>query len=128
METIFSIIASFLFFHFTTRPKSKIGKKMPRTKIKRVQIFPSFHVEARNKVVHVHHWMIFTPLLIAAQTILKNIGFFQSDILQGLMLGGIFQGLMYEDSFKFIHHVKDYNKKIRSTSYHKPQKLLKKIF
>ncbi|HVZ66806.1 MAG TPA: hypothetical protein VG917_00945 [Patescibacteria group bacterium] len=130
METIISGIASFLFFHFTTKPKSKINKKIPRNKLtlfKRVGVFPNLNFEAKNKVVHVHHWMVFTPLFIAAQTILRNVGFFQSDMLHGLMLGGIFQGLMYEDSLKFIHNSKDYKEKITSTSYH-GFRFLKKLF
>ncbi len=127
METFLSGIASFVIFHLTTRPKGKINQKYPRVKFKRIQLFPSFNFEAKNKIVHVHHWMWLTPLYVIAQTIGRGFAIFQSDIVHGLLLGGILQGLMFEDSFKFIHHNKDYQKKIKSTSYHRFG-FLKRIF
>jgi hypothetical protein len=126
METLIGGVASFVLFHFTTRPKSKINRKYPQVKIKRIQILPSFHIEAKNKIFHVHHWMWITPLYLAIQTIGRGITIFQSDILHGLMIGGIVQGLMFEDSFKLVHHNDDYYKKIKATSYHR-FKFLKKL-
>ena len=127
METLISGIASFTLFHLATRPKSKINKKLPRAKVKRFQLFPRFNVEAKNRIFHVHHWMILAPLYLFAQTIGKDFGILQSNILQGFMLGGIVQGLMYEDSLKFIHHEREYHKKIRASSYH-GFRFLKKLF
>ncbi len=122
METLIGGLVSFLLLHFTTHPSSKINKKLsnisPKKRtIKRMEIFPRLNIEAKNRRIHIHHWMILTPLFIASQTIGK--GFMQSDLLHGFMLGGIFQGLMYKDSLKFIHHNKDYKEKILSTSYHR---------
>jgi hypothetical protein len=118
METLISGLASFAFFHLATRPKSKINKKLPRAKLKRFELFPRFNVEAKNKIFHFHHWMVLAPVYLFTQTIGKDFGILQSNILQGFLLGGIVQGLMYEDSFKFIHHNHEYQKKITSSSYH----------
>jgi hypothetical protein len=131
METLISGAVSFFLFHFATHPNSKINKKLSsfggeRRAIKRVQFFPRVNIEARNKRIHIHHWMIFTPLFIALQTVGKNFG--QADLFSGFMLGGILQGLMYNDSFKFIHHNKDYKDKITSAAYHKPHRFIKKFF
>lgn len=127
METLISGAFSFVVFHFATRPKSKINKKLPRAKVKRFELFPRFNVEAKNRIFHFHHWMVLTPIYLFAQTIGKDLGILQSNILQGFMLGGIVQGLMYEDSLKFIHHNKEYNKKIKASSYH-GFRFLKKLF
>lgn len=127
METLISGAFSFVVFHFATRPKSKINKKLPRAKVKRFEFFPRFNVEAKNRIFHFHHWMILTPIYLFAQTIGKDLGILQSNILQGFMLGGIVQGLMYEDSLKFIHRNQEYNRKIKASSYH-GFRFLKKIF
>ena|SRR3989344_2028923 len=127
METLISGVASFILFHLTTRPSSKINRKFPSAKIKRIEFFPRFNIEAKNKIFHIHHWMIFAPLLIVVQTIGRSWGIFQSDMVHGFMWGGLIQGLMYEDSLKFIHHPEVYRKKITSTSYH-GLRFLKKIF
>src|SRR5688572_850441 len=131
METLLSGAVSFFLFHFATHPSSKINKKLSsfggeRRAIRRVQFFPRLNIEAKNKRFHIHHWMIFTPVFIVLQTFGRNLT--QSDLFSGFMLGGILQGLMYNDSFKFIHQNKDYKEKITSTAYHKPHKFLKKFF
>ncbi|HVZ11412.1 MAG TPA: hypothetical protein VG965_00090 [Patescibacteria group bacterium] len=123
METIISGIVSFFLFHFATHPNSRLNKKLtPKVgsskKIgSRVEFFPRFNIEAKNKKFHVHHWMIFAPLLIVTQTVGRGIGFLQSDIAQGFMIGGLLQGLLYQDSLKIVHQNKDYHKKITQGSY-----------
>jgi hypothetical protein len=121
METLISGVASFFLFHVASHPKSKINKKLskitPSTKIKRVELFPRFNIEAKNRRFYIHHWMLLAPLFVVTQTLGK--GILQSDMLHGFMLGGIVQGLLYKDSLKFIHHNKDYYKKITATSYHR---------
>jgi len=123
MDAIISGVASFIIFHLASHPNSRIQKKLPRAKIKRVQLFPNLNFEAKNRVFHIHHWMVFTPLLILVQT--WGRGILQSDLLNGFMIGGIVQGLLYKDSLKFVHHNKDYQKKIRNTSYHRLKSLRK---
>lgn len=114
MEALFSGAASFAFFHFATHPKSKINKRLPSKKISRIQIFPRIHIQAKNRIFHFHHWMLFAPAYVFAQK--ANTEFLHSDIITGFLLGGIIQGLLYADRFRFVIHQKEYHK-IKKSSY-----------
>lgn len=128
METLLSGLASFILFHFISRPKSKLHKKLPKARIvKRFELFPRVTFEAKNRIFHFHHWMVLAPIYIFSQTIGKDLGILQSDLIQGFMLGGIIQGLMYDDSFKFVHRNHEYDARVTSSSYH-GFRFLKKLF
>jgi hypothetical protein len=101
METIISGIASFAVFHIFSHPKSRVTKKMPHTRIKRVEILPNLRIEVKNRFVHIHHWMLITPVYLFVQT--KGSGILQSDLLHGFLIGGIVQGLMFKNSLKLIY-------------------------
>ena len=114
MELI-TAAGSFLVFHFASHPKSRFNKKLPNKKIaSRVQIFPRINIEAKNRIFHFHHWMIFTPLYLFTQH--TGNGLFNSGLIRGILLGGIIQGLLYADRFKLIFNVNDY-KKVKRSSY-----------
>lgn len=116
METLLSFAVSFFLFHLATHPKSKFNKKLPSKKISsRFQIFPRISFEAKNRVFHVHHWMLFTPAYFLLPSV--NHGLSLAPIIQGFLLGGIVQGLMYADRFRIIFHYDDYQKKVKHSSY-----------
>lgn len=124
METLISGIASFTFFHLISHPKSRISKKVPYARVKRVQFLPNLRIEVKNRVLHIHHWMLFAPIYLFAQA--KGSGILQSDLLHGFLIGGILQGLMYKDSLKLIHSAAKPFEKQGYTVY--PIRILKKIF
>lgn len=124
MEALISGIISFTLFHFASHPKSRFHKKLPKAKFKRIQLAPRMSIEAKNRIFHLHHWMLFVPILGAS--VFLGGGFLQSDILHGFLLGGIAQGLMYKDSLKFMHKAHDFHEKVSAASYHKFS-FLKKI-
>ena len=124
MEILLSGIASFALFHVISHPKSRVSKKVPLAKIKRVQFLPNFRIEVKNKVFHIHHWMLFAPIYVFAQV--KGAGILQSDLLHGFLIGGIVQGLMYKDSLKLIHSAAGPFERHGYTPY--PIRLLKKLF
>ena len=101
MEMLLGGVASFFVFHLISHPKALIGKKIPQAKIKRIQFLPNLRIEVKNKILHVHHWLWISLLFLAIQTIDK--GMLKSDLLQGILLGGILQGLLGQDSLKLIH-------------------------
>ncbi len=118
METIISGVASFFLFQITTHPKSKINKKIPRVKISRFSFAPRFTFEAKNRVFHLHHWMLFTPILVFTQT--RGTGILQSDLLHGFLLGTIVQGLLYRDRFKVVSRYEEFEKRVSQSSLHLP--------
>lgn len=110
---IFGALIGFLLFTLATHPKSRINKKLPDKKIRNVQLFPRINVSTRNRIVHVHHWMFLTPILLFIQN------FTQSNLLHGFLIGGILQGLMFKDRFKLIFKNEEYHQ-VKKSSMHIP--------
>lgn len=81
----------YLTFRATSHPSSKLRRKLPNVKVKRVQIFPVIRLQAFNRVIHLHHWFAF--FLILATSPFANLGIFEHIFAKGLLLGGIIQGL-----------------------------------
>ena|SRR3989344_6658957 len=75
----------------TTHPKSKIRRKMPDIKIKRVQVFPVIRVNLFGKTIHFHHWFNFSILLAISGV--TSFAILDHTITRGLLLGGVLQGL-----------------------------------
>lgn len=75
----------------TTHPTSRIRRKMPNFKVKRVQIFPVLRINIFGRVIHFHHWVNFSILL--ALSFFISVGILDFMITKGLLLGGIIHGL-----------------------------------
>lgn len=75
----------------TSHPNSRIRRKLPNLRVKRVQIFPVFRVYMFGRVIHLHHWISFSIILAASAFI--SFGIFDYVFTKGLLLGGIIQGL-----------------------------------
>lgn len=114
LETFLGGIIGFIVFTAVTHPKSKINIKLPDKKIKNFQIFPRVNVATRNKVIHVHHWITLALTYLVIQ------GFIQLNIINGILLGGIFQGLLYKDRFKILFKEEEYLQQIKKGSLHIP--------
>lgn len=81
----------YLTFKATTHPKSRIRRRLPNIKIKRLQVFPVIRVQVFGKTFHFHHWFNFSILLAISG--ITSIGILDHSITRGLLLGGIIQGL-----------------------------------
>ncbi len=75
----------------TTHPTSKIRRKMPNLKIKRVQVFPVFRLNIFGRVIHLHHWLSLSFIL--GLSFFISVGILDFIITKGLLLGGIIHGL-----------------------------------
>ena len=81
----------YLTFRATTHPNSKIRRKMPNIRVKRLQVFPVIRVNMFGRWVHFHHWMNFSFLLVLSGFV--SIGILDNVLTRGILLGGIIQGL-----------------------------------
>ena len=75
----------------TTHPTSHFRRKLPNIKTRRVQLFPVIRFYLFGRVFHLHHWINFSILLLLSLFISNN--FLDFTVTQGLLLGGIIQGL-----------------------------------
>lgn len=94
METLSVIPAvalGYLTFRVTSHPSSRIRKKLPNIKTKRVQVFPVIRFYFFGRVIHLHHWVNFSILLLLS--LFLNAPFLDFTITQGILLGGVLHGL-----------------------------------
>jgi len=87
-------------FKATSRPSSKLHRRLPTKRIKNVELLPSIKIERRNKEIHLHHWLNLASLYIYLLT--RRRKYLHHQFLNGFILGSIYQGLTYKDRFKII--------------------------
>ncbi len=75
----------------TTHPTSRIRKKMPNLRVKRVQVFPVLRINIFGRVIHLHHWLSFSIILLIS--FFASIGILDLMVTRGVLLGGIIHGL-----------------------------------
>lgn len=81
----------YLTFRAFSHPTSRIRKKLPNLKVKRIQIFPVLRVYMFGRVIHLHHWFSFSIILAISAFI--SFGVLDYMFTKGLLLGGIIHGL-----------------------------------
>lgn len=81
----------YLTLRVTSHPSSRIRKRLPNIKTKRVQVFPVQRVILFGRVIHFHHWITFS--IILGLSFFISLGVVDYMITKGLLLGGIIQGL-----------------------------------
>ncbi len=75
----------------TTHPDSRFRRKLPNFKTRRVHFFPVLRVNVFGRVIHFHHWVNFSILLILSFFI--SVGILDFVVTKGILLGGIIHGL-----------------------------------
>lgn len=81
----------YLTFRATAHPTSRIRKRLPNLRVKRVQLFPVVRVYMFGRVIHLHHWFSFSIILAISAFI--SIGILDYVFTKGLLLGGVIHGL-----------------------------------
>lgn len=74
-----------------THPSSSIRKSMPNIKTKRVQIFPVLRFKIGGRVIHLHHWIYFSLILIVSFFV--SLGVVNLLVTKGVLLGATIHGL-----------------------------------
>jgi len=90
-----SAVMGYLASHIVSYPKSKVNLKLPKIKLKYIEVLPSLRIIIRGRIIHFHHWFNFTVLLCIS--IFVTSGILDSWITRGFLLGGIAQGLRFSD-------------------------------
>lgn len=74
-----------------THPTSRIRRKMPNIKTKRVQVFPVLRIKVFGRVIHFHHWIYLSVIL--AVSFFVSLGIVDYVVTKGIILGTIIHGL-----------------------------------
>ncbi len=92
----------YLTFRVTAHPTSRIRRKLPNIKTKRIQVFPVVRFKLFGRVIHLHHWFGFSIILILSFFI--SLGVLDFVVTKGILLGGIIHGLtLPKDHRKIIY-------------------------
>ena len=101
MSIVPATVLGYTTFHLTKYPHGKVGKKLPKLKLKAIELSPSFKLNIRSHTIHFHHWMNLT-ILLAISVPMTGV-FWDSAFAKAFMIGGIVQGLTFKDRSKIIH-------------------------
>ena len=74
-----------------THPSSGFRKKMPNIKTKRVQFFPVLRFKISGRVIHFHHWIYFSAILLISFFV--SLGVVDFIVTKGVLFGAIVHGL-----------------------------------
>lgn len=104
LYTLLSAFGGYFYWKLTTTPGSKINRRVPKVKIKNVQILPSLKITVKGRIIHLHHWVWLTILLCVS-----FIGPWWLDTwaARGFMVGGALQGLRFPDRGILKKEIKD---------------------
>lgn len=90
----------FSLFEVASNPKFPVNRKIPKERIKNLAILPNLEIISKKKMYHFHHWIDLSILYLLYIGLRRRL--LKSKILNGIMLGGILQGITYKDRFKII--------------------------
>lgn len=99
--TILTTLISYKICNLFTHPKSKVWRKFPHLKIKRLELLPSIRITVKGRVIHFHHWFNFSLLLVVS--ILINNVVLDFWLTRGFLLGGVIQGLSTPSARKLVY-------------------------
>jgi hypothetical protein len=94
-------VSSLALFYLTSHPKSKVKRGLPRLKTKHVEVCPNIKVFMGGRTIHFHHWLNLSLLL--AISIPAHGSLVDSPFTQGVLVGGILQGLTYGDALRIVY-------------------------
>lgn len=107
IEFLVSLILGYQVAKKSSHPSSKIYRKLPVVKIKFIQLLPNLKIYLRGKIVHLHHWIYMSFILIFS--FYDSSSFLTSPILKGFLTGSIIQGFTFPDWKKIILNPKEKN-------------------
>lgn len=100
LEFITSFFFGYQIAKKISTPNSKIHNKIPKIRIKSIQFLPTFKIYIKGKVIHFHHWIYMSLVLIFSFYGSSEI--LVSPIIKGIVSGTIIQGLTFPDWKKII--------------------------
>lgn len=91
LSVVPAVALGYLGSRMFTHPTSRIRKKMPNIKTKRVQVFPVLRFKIFGRVIHLHHWISFSVILIVSFFV--SLSIVDYIVTKGVLLGAIIHGL-----------------------------------
>ena len=97
--------AGFMVFWLASHEKSPFKAKLPEKKVKNLSLLPNIKIMKEDKHIHLHHWFNISSVYFYLYW--RKRGLFSNKLLNGFLMGSIFQGLSYNDRFSFVYKPED---------------------
>jgi len=94
-------IIGYLVFYILSHPRSFVHRKLPKLKIRGFQLLPSVTITISGKVIHLHHWLGLSIILVVS--IFVSSGILSYIFTKGFLSGSIVQGILTPKSFRLIY-------------------------
>lgn len=92
---LLSSLGGFTLNNLVTKPGTRLNKRLPKIRIKFLELSPSLKIRLGKRTIHIHHWLGYSIILVITFTF--NTGFLNSMYAQGYLVGSIAQGLTFPD-------------------------------
>ena len=83
-----------------THPTNRIRRKMPNIKTGRVQVWPVLRFKAFGRVIHLHHWIYLSVILLVSFFV--SLGIVDYIVTKGVIFGTIIHGLTVPKKYRKI--------------------------
>jgi hypothetical protein len=101
MSVLPATVLGYTAFHLTKYPHGKVGKKLPKIKVRGIELSPSIKLNLKDHTIHFHHWMNLAILLAISVPMTGTL--WDSAFAKAFMIGGIVQGLTFPDANKVVY-------------------------
>lgn len=98
---ILSFVSGFILNNLLTKPNAYLNKRIPKVKVKFIQLLPSLKVKFGKRTIHIHHWIGYSIILVI--TITLKLDLFSTLYARGYFAGSIIQGLTFPDWKKIVY-------------------------
>src|SRR4030043_783637 len=83
-----------------SHPRYNFKTKIAKLSFKFIEILPNLRIKLRKRILHIHHWIFLAISFIVLSWLTSS--FTQLILLKSFCLGGILQGIAYQDRFRII--------------------------
>jgi hypothetical protein len=99
-EGILSAVAGFWFYTIFTHPNKHLNHKIPKIKLKAIEILPNLRIKFKKDMIWVHHWISLSILLAVLSYKVADVTHLL--MVKGFILGGAIQGMTFKDRFNIL--------------------------
>lgn len=100
LQGILGTAVGFWFYTLFTHPNKHLNHRIPKIKLKAIEILPNLRINLKKNMIWVHHWI--TLSVILAVLTFKAVDFTHLLIIKSFCLGGAIQGITFKDRFNII--------------------------
>lgn len=99
-------VLGFTLYYLLSEGRNKSGSKSKTLQTKNFlgKLIPSAKFRIKGYEIHVHHWLYLLVILMIIILFFREL-FYNYPIIEGFLIGGIIEGLIYKNRFKMFKKI-----------------------